>query len=389
MAAEPEASVNPVAVNPVAVNHVYVHVPFCPTICPFCDFHVLERRAGLVDAYLDRLDREAAEVADRLDVRPTTVYLGGGTPSHLRPRELERLCSILRRRLGAWETPLAEATLEVHPSTVNAARVAQWAALGFTRVSVGVQSTSDDVLRFLGRPHDAARALQALDLVLDAGAFQVSADLITAVPGQDLEADLRAVAGRGVDHLSAYTLTIEEGTPFHRQGVEVDAEAEAAALALASAILPEYGLARYEVSNHARPGAESHHNLGYWRNRFYLGLGPGAGAYEPPTEGDPLGVAGWRHTNLPLPRWQAGEAAEAEAVGPRDVVVEGLLVGLRLAEGADLDGLSAQAGVAVDDVVGPAVDRLVAAGLLRRSVGRLYATEAGLTVLDRVVAELV
>jgi oxygen-independent coproporphyrinogen-3 oxidase len=380
-----------------------VHVPFCPTICPFCDFHVLERRRGAVDAYLRRLDREAAETSERLEFQPgglRTIYLGGGTPSHLRDDELARLVEILRRRLG-WAS--RECTLEVHPSTVRPGRVERWRDLGFTRLSVGLQSTDDAVLRFLGRPHDAATGLAALERARRADGLEVSADLITAVPGQDVESDLRAVAARGVDHLSAYTLTIEPGTPFARDGVEVDAHAEADSLRLAGEVLGEYGLLRYEVSNHARPGAESDHNLGYWRNEWYLGLGPSASAYEPRGRDDATGdvvyaagnrgntagaLRGWRRTNPTFDRWLAGEAAEPEPVTARDVVVEGLLVGLRLREGVDLARLSGQAGLDVDDVVGEALQRLQRQGRIERDGRRLWATATGMAVLDQVVAEI-
>jgi oxygen-independent coproporphyrinogen-3 oxidase len=300
---------------------------------------------------------------------------------------LGRLVEIIRRRLG-WAG--SEATIEVHPSTVSRSRVQLWAELGFTRVSVGLQSTDDEVLRFLGRPHDAATGLAALDLVLEAGLFEVSADLITAVPRQDVEADLRAVAGRGVDHLSAYTLTIEPGTPFARDGVEVDAEMERLALRLAGEVGTEFGLARYEVSNHARPGAESDHNLGYWRNRWYLGLGPSAAAYEPAgRDQDDGSVRGWRRTQPVLAKWLVGEPAERLAVTGRDVVAEGMLVGLRLAEGVDVAGLSAQAGLDAWQVVGDEVDGLVARGWLERNGSVVRVTEEGFPFLDQVAERFV
>lgn len=373
------------------VRHAYVHVPFCPTICPFCDFHVLERRGDVVAEYLRGLDRDAVETVERLGLPANgleTIYLGGGTPSHLRDAELGRLVEIIRRRLG-WAG--REATIEVHPSTVSRSRVQLWAELGFTRVSVGLQSTDDQVLRFLGRPHDAATGLAALDLVLEAGAFEVSADLITAVPGQDVEADLRAVAGRGVDHLSAYTLTIEPGTPFARDGVQVDPEMERLALRLATEVGSEFGLARYEVSNHARPGAESDHNLGYWRNRWYLGLGPSAAAYEPADweQHDDGSVRGWRRTQPALGAWLEGEAAERVAVTGRDVVAEGMLVGLRLAEGVDLAALSAQAGLDASLLVGDEVDKLIARGWLERNGSAVRVTEDGFPFLDQVAEHFV
>jgi oxygen-independent coproporphyrinogen-3 oxidase len=368
------------------IRHLYVHVPFCPTICPFCDFHVLQRRAGLVDAYLAGVDREAAELADRFGdgIRLDTIYLGGGTPSHLRDSELERLVQILRRRLGWAET---EAGLEAHPANVTAARARHWRNLGFTRVSLGVQSTDDAVLDRLGRRYHAAAALAALDTLVEVGGWVVNADLITAVAGQDVARDLRTVAARGVDSLSAYTLTIEAGTPFARDGVRVDPDAEADALLLAGEILPGFGLHRYEVSNHARPGAECAHNLAYWQGGWWLGLGPSATGHDPPRPGDGDGVCGWRRTNPPLGEWLAGARGEPEPLTPHDVLVEGLLTGLRLRDGADLAALRRRAqGLDPAVVYAEQFAVLAQAGLVEVAGGRARATAAGLPVLDRITA---
>jgi putative oxygen-independent coproporphyrinogen III oxidase len=247
------------------IPHLYVHVPFCPSICPYCDFHILERRAGMVEAFLSELERDAAQLEhlyDRGELR--TVYLGGGTPSFLRDAEITKLVQIIRKHFG-WASQ--EATLEVNPGTVTKARAQLWRDLGFSRASLGVQSTQDHVLKFLGRTHDSRQAFSALEILLEAG-FRVSADAITAVPDQDVERDLRALAGLGLEHMSCYTLTIEEGTPFARQGVTVREEDEERSLELAENILLEYGLVRYEVSNHAKPGFESRHNIAYWQNRL-------------------------------------------------------------------------------------------------------------------------
>ncbi len=375
------------AVDP-PIRHLYVHVPFCPTICPFCDFHVLQRRAGLVETYLDGVDRDAAELADRFgdQIALDTVYLGGGTPSHLRDGELERLMAIIARRLG---TARLETGIEAHPANVTVDRARHWRDLGFTRVSLGIQSTDDAVLQRLGRPHDAAAALTALDTLVEQGGWHVNADLITAVDGQDVERDLRTVAARGVDHLSAYTLTIEDGTPFARAGVTVDPDAEAEALRLAGAVLPEFGLARYEVSNHARPGSECVHNRAYWLGRYWLGLGPSATGHEPPAPTDPPDVRGWRRTNPPLDAWLAGGRGDPEPLGSREVLVEGLLTGLRLVDGVDLAALAARAGQPAETVFAAEFAELLAAGMVRLVHGRLQVTEIGFPLLNRVVATFI
>ena len=363
------------------IEHCYVHVPFCPTICPFCSFEVRERRAGAVDAYLTRLDDEAARTNDRVDVGPLrTLYLGGGTPSYLRSHEFERLVEVLRRRVG-WAP---EVTLEVHPSTCSQRRFSRWRELGITRFSVGVQSFDDEVLSRLGRHHDAASGRQAVEWAVDTGA-EVSLDLIVAVEGQDVAADIDAAVASGVEHVSAYTLTVEDGTPFALGGVEVDATAEHDAIMCAGTTLGGSGLERYEVSNHARRGHECRHNQAYWDGRWWLGLGPGASAHEPPPCAG--AAAALRRTNPPFERWLAGEEADPELLTPVEVGAELVIAGLRRVKGVDLDEVDRRTGVS--GRWQEAIDDLVAIGHLVVQGNRVAATPAGLLHLDAVSARFV
>lgn len=360
-----------------SIEHCYVHVPFCPTICPFCSFEVLERRAGTVDAYLDRLDVECAATAATHDVAPLrTLYFGGGTPSYLRSDEFARLVAIIRGRFG-WAP---EVTLEVHPATASRDRFAAWADLGVTRFSVGVQSFDDDVLVRLGRNHDAAAGERCVEWAQETGQ-QVSLDLIVAVDGQQVAADLARAVHTGVDHVSTYTLTIEPGTPFARDGVEVDATAEHDAIVAAGEVLGAAGLARYEVSNHARPGSECRHNQAYWDGASWLGVGPGASAHLP--RRDAPGAV--RRVNAPFDSWLAGSPGETDELDPTDVAHELVVAGLRRVEGVDLDEVTARTGI-VDPRWDEVVDLLVASGSLTRSAGRIAATPAGLLHLDAVTA---
>jgi len=359
------------------VEHCYVHVPFCPTICPFCSFEVLERRAGAVDAYLDRLDVECAETATTHEVAALrTLYFGGGTPSYLRSDEFARLASIIRRRFG-WAD---EVTLEVHPSTASRDRFAAWSDLGVTRFSVGVQSFDDTVLGRLGRNHDAATGARAVEWAQATGR-QVSLDLIVAVDGQHVEADLVRAVDSGVGHVSTYTLTIEEGTPFARDGVEVDATAEHDAIVCADEVLGAAGIARYEVSNHARPGSECRHNQAYWDGAWWLGVGPGASAHLP--RHDAPGAV--RRVNASFDAWLSGEAGETDLLEPSDVAHELVVAGLRRVDGVDLDEVTVRTGVA-DPSWDEAVAQLVADAMLTRSGGRIAATPTGLLHLDAVTA---
>ncbi len=362
--------------TPVPVRHLYVHVPFCPSICPYCDFHVLTRRAGQVEAYLERLRREAAELARTYAVDLDTVYLGGGTPSFLRDAEIAELVGIVRMHLG-WGK--LENTLEINPGTVTPGRAAHWRTLGFERASVGVQSLHDPTLKFLGRQHDARQAREAVEQLLKQG-FRVSGDLITAVAGQPLESDVRGLVNLGVEHVSAYTLTVEPGTAFARRGVTVAETDERAGFEVTAELLEGLGFSRYEVSNYARPGAESRHNLAYWHNRFYLGLGPGAAGHYPEE-----GALANRRTNPHLHRWLAGETGESELITPGEYVTDALFMGLRLTEGVDLADLSDRTGLDVAARYTNVIEREVRRGLLVREGDRLRATDGGRWVLNEVI----
>ena len=363
------------------IPHLYVHVPFCPTICPYCDFHVVERRGGLVGAYLHQLEQDASQLVAEHGAYPLeTLYIGGGTPSFLRDAELEQLVGTIRQHFG-WASE--EATLEVNPGTVNAARAAHWRSLGFTRVSLGVQSTQDHVLKFLGRTHNAAQALSALE-TLQAIGFAVSADLITAVPNQNLELDIATLGALGIEHISCYTLTIEPGTPFFKQGVQVSEEAETSALESAEPLLAQHGLQRYEVSNHAKPGAESKHNTAYWHNNFFYGLGAGAAGHYPHFLGDAVAT---RRTNPFLHLWLDGQRGETELITRADFITDGLFNGLRLKTGINLTNLSERAGLDAQVHFAAAFARCTQYGWLEWDADTVRCTAAGWWVLNRVVAE--
>ena len=372
----PVVSPLPPQLDPV-VRHLYVHVPFCPTICPYCDFHVLTRRAGLVERYLARLDEEARELAATFRVDLDTVYVGGGTPSFLRDEELRALAHSVQRHLG-WGR--LENTLEINPGTVSAARAAHWRALGFDRASVGVQSLDDATLRFLGRQHDAAQAAAAVQTLV-AGGFRVSGDLITAVPGQPLDTDIQGLVDLGVGHVSAYTLTIEPGTEFARRGVNVSEDDERAGFERTEALLTAQGFTRYEVSNYARPGQESRHNTAYWLGRTYLGLGPGAAGHYPSP------VLTVRRTNPHLHEWLTGAVGETLPIDAEEYVTDALFMGLRLQHGIDLADLSRRSGLNVPQRYAAPLRRNVERGLLTLEGDRLRATPQGWWVLNRVVAD--
>ncbi|HET9428604.1 MAG TPA: radical SAM family heme chaperone HemW [Allosphingosinicella sp.] len=372
---------------------LYVHWPFCVSKCPYCDFnsHIRESVDQPLwrDSLLRDLAHEAKETSGR---RLSSIFFGGGTPSLMPPATVEAVIEAAEAHWGF--DPGIEITLEANPSSVEAARFADLASVGVNRVSLGLQSLDDAQLKFLGRAHDAQEGLMALGTAQSVFS-RVSFDLIYALPGQSAEAWERMLAEAlsfGTEHLSLYQLTIEPGTRFAAMAARgeldpADPDEGAILFELTRDMTEAVGLPAYEISNHARCGAESRHNLAYWRYRAYAGIGPGA-------HGRRGGRSTQRHRKpenwlSALARNGHGIAEESE-IAPRDRGVEALLMGLRLREGVDLDRLAGLADSRpVDLLEWDAVERLSAQGLLDHDSGRLRITSAGWLLLDRILAEIV
>ncbi len=351
----------------------------------------MRRSEGLVAAYIERLEREALELYGEFPGELDTIYFGGGTPSHLSDEELER---IVRAFQKTWGFPgRGETTLEADPLTFDEKRLETFKSLDFNRLSIGLQSTQDATLLFLGRKHNAKEGLRAVEMALAAG-FEVSADLITAVPNQDAARDLHTLAQTGVQHISVYNLTIEPHTPFARRGVSVDPDKEADDYELANEILSGYGLERYEVSSHAKPGHESKHNQVYWRGEHFLALGPSAASFVPAeqevewnvdlrsTEGYLIGE---RRTNRVIKDWLRGEPPETLPVNALNYVEDVLMTGLRTRRGVDVVGLKERSGIDVVAHYAPLVERFIEEGRLEHTPPYLRTTDAGLLHLNRVI----
>jgi oxygen-independent coproporphyrinogen-3 oxidase len=372
---------------------LYVHWPFCVSKCPYCDFNSHVRaevdQAAWRAALLADLAHEAALTPGR---RLGSIFFGGGTPS-LMPAETA--AAVIDAALAAWPAIQGiEITLEANPSSVEASRFAGFAAAGVNRVSLGLQALDDSALKFLGRAHDVGEGLAALD-VAQRSFSRVSFDLIYARPGQseaEWSAELERALGFGTGHLSLYQLTIEPGTRFATLAREgrlaiPDGDTSAGLYELTQALTASAGLPAYEISNHARPGEESRHNLVYWRYGDYLGIGPGA-------HGRRRGCATLRHRkpeNWLKAVQRAGHGVSAEeALTLTQRSDEALLMGLRLAEGIDAARFARHSGRDLWQMVdGDAVVRCAALGLVEASPDRLVATAAGRQVLDRLLGELV
>jgi putative oxygen-independent coproporphyrinogen III oxidase len=373
---------------------VYVHWPFCAAKCPYCDFNSHVRREPPDQRrFAAAFAREIAATAERAPGRTvTSIFLGGGTPSLMEPATVGAILDAIAKH---WTVaPDVEVTLEANPSSVEAERFRGYRAAGVNRLSLGVQALNDPDLKFLGRLHDVEQALAAVEIAR-ATFPRLSFDLIYARPGQTPEAwrsELGEALARACDHLSLYQLTIEHGTPFfelHRAGklVVPDDNAAADLYAVTQEVCDAAGLPAYEISNHAIPGAECRHNLAYWRYDEYAGIGPGAHGR--------LRLADGRHATAAerAPEaWVEKVESWGDGLTVDDVLTaeeegdELLLMGLRLAEGIDLDRYQRLTGRELD----PArLTDLLAHGMVERlGGGKLKATRAGFFVLDAVVADL-
>lgn len=359
---------------------LYLHVPFCPHICPYCDFHKMKRHKGLVDRYLDQLERDLDDAGATWGGPLDTLYLGGGTPSHLTDAELTRLMDAVTRHFDL--TPALEVTLEADPGTFDAARAAWFKDLGITRLSIGVQSTQVESLATLGRTHTPDGALQAIAFGQAAG-LAVSADLMTAVPQQDAGVDATTLVASGVNHLSVYTLTIEPGTPFALRGMTVSEDRAQADDQAVRGVLRRAGFERYEVSNWAQPGFEAVHNRRYWTGDSYLGLGPSAASLLPG------GTHGVRHVVPTIKDWLLGRPAEVTLRSASDAQFEALLTGLRTREGVDLDGLETITGAPLPIFWDARLREDEHAGRIRREGTHIRATETGLDLLNAMLERYV
>ena len=375
---------------------VYVHWPFCRSKCPYCDFnsHVREAidEAGWREALLTELDHYAAETAGRTVI---SAFFGGGTPSLMAPATVGAVLDHVARR---WRlAPDVEITLEANPNSAECQRFAEFRAAGVNRLSLGVQALDDRALKALGRAHDCAEALAAIDAAARIFA-RTSFDLIYARPGQsepEWRAELHAALGLAGEHLSVYQLTIEPGTAFaaqHARGaLALPSEHDAAALyAATQESLTAAGLPAYEVSNHARPGGECRHNLAYWRYQDYVGVGPGAHGRLT----TPAGKVATRQEKAPE-TWLAAVRERGHATAERTTldratqIEEALMMGLRLADGVDAARFAAATGAPLDEALDSArVAQLSDAGFIVRDARGLRATPKGRPVLNAVIAAL-
>ncbi len=373
------------------VRSIYVHVPFCRTLCGYCDFYSIVYRPDLADRLVAALLRELDHWRHRLEGQIETIFVGGGTPTTLPPRLLARLLEALAA-LRNPQTQL-EFTVEANPATVTEPIATVLRAAGVTRVSIGAQSFDPAELRVLDRLHDPREVEQTVAACRHAGLGQINLDLIFGIPGQSAarwRAHLAQAVAIGPEHLSCYCLTYEPGTPLHRRllagrirKAEETHEVELYELSIDQ--LAAAGYAQYEISNFARPGCACRHNLTYWRNEPYVGIGPSAAGY----------VDDVRYRNVPDARRYveaieagADPAIEREPRSQEDQMRETAMLGLRLThEGIDRERFARRFGIDPCEAFESLITRYQALELLEVSERSVRLTRRGLLVADTVIAD--
>jgi oxygen-independent coproporphyrinogen-3 oxidase len=372
-------------------RHIYVHVPFCDGKCSYCGFYSKTGSDAEIDSYLRCLEKEMdAVLAGHGRPAPETIYLGGGTPSILRPAHLERLCSLVLNRISASE--LIEWTAEANPGTLTVEKLHLLKDAGVNRVSIGVQSLDDNVLQQIGRRHSAADLTSTVDLLRTHGMDNFSLDLIAGLPGVDSgmwRQTLKRTAAFQPAHLSVYALNIEQGSEFGRRVLTgelkpPDDDSVIEALDETEQVLASAGYSHYETSNYALPSRECRHNLAYWRGKDYVGFGPAASSragLKRWTNVADLGgyVASLDRDHLP-PR-------EEEVLSPKTDAAERLMFAFRLSEGVDIRGFSKDEELLSE--WNSTLTKLAAEGLVEQRGSRWFPTKLGRLMADRIAASFV
>jgi len=360
-----------------AIRHLYVHIPFCARICPYCAFYKERADSSQTKRFCEALLREIETLGEQFPLEIQTIFFGGGTPTALTTAQLEFLLRGMRERLDL--TRLTEWTVEANPGSVSPRKAALLQRMGVNRLSLGVQSWDDELLKLLGREHNAAQAEASFQILRGAGFGNVSIDLMFGLPSQTLaqwEADLRKTIALGPDHISTYCLTYEEDTEFflrHARGeFREDPESDAQFLETTMQMLEAAGFEHYEISNYARPGFESAHNRGYWAGDDYLGIGPSAFST--------VGMQRWQNVcdyRAYSDRLLGGSSPieSTEALTPEMKRTERIALALRTREGISQAELQARPNES---------RQFVELGLLRESNGSFILTSRGKLLADSV-----
>ncbi len=378
---------------------LYAHIPYCQAKCPYCDFNSHAASGWPEDDYTRALIAEMNHRAQQAPFKGSslsTIFFGGGTPSLFQPSSIGKTLEAASKAFGIERD--AEITLEANPGTVDQEKLRGFRATGVNRMSFGAQSFNNATLKFLGRIHNADETREAARMAHHAGFERLNLDLIFAVPGQTRSHVLRDIAESAAlepDHISAYNLTFEEGTVFftemrHGRIRQLESDEQAEMYAAVREELPRRGYGMYEISNYAQPGRECRHNLTYWHNETYLGLGAGAHNFARDRGG---GRRWWNERNPARYIALATETGIAETgserVELRTSMAEFVFLNLRLREGFALADFNVRFGAGFDDIFGSRTALLFEGGLLENLAGRIRLTDRGLELADSVFAEFV
>lgn len=377
---------------------LYVHIPFCKKKCRYCDFLSFAGEEWTQETYTQALIREIEAWRGKENKKVSSVFVGGGTPSILSVRRMEEIFEALRESFFLAED--AEITIECNPGTLEKEKLEVYKCLGVNRLSLGLQSAKNEELRLLGRIHTWETFLESFQMARKAGFENLNVDLISALPGQTVESwreTLEKTIALSPEHISAYSLIIEEGTPFYQE-YEEDAkireaggdpqflpseDAERQMYEDTEKILGNAGYSRYEISNYAKPGMACQHNMGYWQRKEYIGLGLGASSLY--REGR------WRNSENLLKycnrKQDMPERKDLQKLSRKDQMEETMFLGLRLMEGVEEEAFFREFGCTCREVYGEVLDRLEDQGLLKEENGRIFLTSHGIDISNYCMAE--
>jgi len=362
----------------------YIHIPFCEKKCFYCSFVVSVGQRHRVDDYLDCLSREARQYNGNACA---SVFVGGGTPSYLGSDQLERLLKIVKDHFMV--RPAAECTIEANPESLNISKLEILRSRGVNRISLGVQTFHPRYLKYLGRNHDQLKARETYRMIRDAGFTNVNLDLMFGFPAQtleEIEQDVAALAALNSDHVSLYMLNLEENSRFYAQKIQLpDDDLQARQYEIVRCGLERAGYRQYEISNFAKPGKESRHNLNYWQGGEYIGLGVGAHSYK-------AGKFFWNVSRLNVYMEKIRESGCAlegsQQLDARGQLKQAVLIGLRMNRGVKVDALERSLHCSLNEEDRERIEHFIRHGFFTREDGYLKATPKGRLVLDELCSQL-
>lgn len=365
---------------------LYLHIPFCIRKCGYCDFLSGPADERAQRAYTEALLREIRVLGQRTEAAVSTIFIGGGTPSVLRADWMEEILDQLRASFRLL--PEAEISMEANPGTVTPEKLKAYLRGGVNRISFGCQSADNEELRLLGRIHSWEEFLESFSMAREAGFANINVDLMSGLPNQTAaswERTLRRTAALGPEHISAYSLIIEEGTPFAQRPLPLpDEEEERLMYERTGQILKEYGMEQYEISNYARPGYACRHNIGYWTGKEYLGMGLGSSSLM---EGERFSNTSDMKEYLEDSGHPGRLRRDRQKLSEKDRMEEFMFLGLRMTAGISEKDFLDTFGREIHAVYGPVIRKYVEGGFLGEEKGRLYLTRKGISVSNPILAD--